>query len=216
MPPLLPGRRAAARRASGPAPAMISRHRPHGVVAALCLIVPLACGCDGGSTSHPAVGETLGAPPLVSVAEGESSAPAFTGRVTLLNFWATWCPPCRRELPGLVRLARRLADEPRFQLLAVSCGTGNEDPATLARETREFLRGADLALPAWMFSDPRSRAAFTSICGLEALPTTLLVGPDGRVRRVWVGYQPRDEADVAAAVVALIKEVPAAASPAAR
>ena len=57
---------------------------------------------------------------LSALADPTRRPPTFAGRVTLLKFWGTWCPPCRRELPGLVRLADRLRSEPAFQLVAVS------------------------------------------------------------------------------------------------
>jgi thiol-disulfide isomerase/thioredoxin len=166
-------------------------------------------GCSG-PTPHPAVGRELGRLPIAAVADPAAAPPALVGKVTLLNFWGTWCPPCRRELPGLARLASRLADERRFQLIAVSCNPGPDDFETIAAETREFLSRQQIGLAAWAFEDPVGRELVFSTIGLSAFPTTLLVGPDARVRRVWIGYRPRDEAEIAAAVVALLKEQPAA------
>jgi len=130
--------------------------------------------------------------------------------VSLVNFWGTWCPPCRRELPGLMRLAGRLADEPRFQLVAVSCNPQPDDFDTVAAETREFLAAEAIDLRAWAFDDPVGRDALFTTIGFDAFPTTLLVGPDAVIRRVWVGYRPHDEAEMAAAIVTLLKEQPAA------
>ena len=75
------------------------------LVAAVALLLVIGPGCSGPSPSHPAVGKRIGGIPLVSIADPSRPAPTFTGRVTLLNFWGTWCPPCRRELPGLGRIA---------------------------------------------------------------------------------------------------------------
>ena len=80
----------------------------------------------------------MGSLPIVSLDDATIPVPSLTGKVTLLNFWGTWCPPCRKELPGLVRISQRLNEEPRFQLIAVSCGSGGDD-ANLARETTSFL-----------------------------------------------------------------------------
>lgn len=59
---------------------------------------------------------------------------------------------------------------------------------------------------------------FSASFGFEAFPTTYLIGPDAKVRQVWVGYRSRDEADIASAIVATLKEAaavkPAAAQPA--
>jgi thiol-disulfide isomerase/thioredoxin len=157
------------------------------------------------------VGKTLGPLPVAPLADLTAAPPALAGRVTLLNFWGTWCPPCRRELPGLVRIATSLATEPRFQLVAVSCGSGGND-SDLRRETTAFLAARQLAIAAWGFADPLATTLFASAYGLEAFPTTYLVGPDARVRRVWTGYRSSDEADIAAAIVAILKEQAAGAT----
>jgi thiol-disulfide isomerase/thioredoxin len=177
-------------------------------------VAALVAGCEPPQARHPAVGRAVGTLPLVPIAGEAEGTPGFTGRVTLLNFWGAWCPPCRRELPGLARLAARLVDEPRFQLVAVSCGAGAEDTAEVVHDTREFLRQRDLSIPAWTFGDPLGRLVATEMLGLDAFPTTYLIGPDGRVRQVWRGYRPSDETEIAAAVLAALKEA-ASAAPAA-
>lgn len=176
---------------------------------ALLAAVSCAAGCDGPVTKHPAVGRSIGPLPLVSLVDPRAPQPRLEGRVTLLAMWATWCGPCRLELPGLVRLADRLAGEPRFQLLAVSCGS--DDPTELAAETRALLDRQRLALAAWAFSDRLSRSLFASAHGLAGLPTTYLVDADARVRRVWTGYRARNEAEMAAAVLELLGEAASAA-----
>jgi cytochrome c biogenesis protein CcmG/thiol:disulfide interchange protein DsbE len=173
----------------------------------LGLATLFAAGC-GEPPAHPAVGRTLGRLPIAPLADLAAPPPPLQGRVTLLNFWGTWCPPCRRELPGLARTAAALAKDSRFQVVAVSCagGGGSGDPADLAAETAEFLIGNNLAVPAYVFSDPLAADALAASLGLQALPATYLIGPDATVRRVWIGYRPRDEAEIAAALVALLKE----------
>ena len=163
-------------------------------------------GC-GEPPRHPAVGVELRGLPIASVSDPTGRPGPLTGKVTLLNFWGTWCPPCRRELPGLVRIAQGLADEERFQFVPVSIGVGGEDD-DLTAETTRFLASQRLETTAWIFSDPLAGMMFSESIGLTSLPTTYLIGPDARIRRVWNGYRPRDEADIAAAIVSLLKEVP--------
>jgi cytochrome c biogenesis protein CcmG/thiol:disulfide interchange protein DsbE len=169
-------------------------------------LMALSAGC-GEPPAHPAVGRRLGPLPVAPLADLTAAAPALAGRVTLLNFWGTWCPPCRRELPGLARMAAGLAKEPRFQLVAVSCAGGGSsgDAADLAAETAEFLLQHKLPVPAYVFSDPLAADLLATTLGLEALPATYLIGPDATVRHVWIGYRPRDEAEIAAAVVTLLR-----------
>jgi len=177
---------------------------------ALVSLALVAAGCTVPRPTHPAEGRVMGSVPIASLDDAALPVPSLAGKVTLLNFWGTWCPPCRKELPGLVRTAERLAGEPRFQLVAVSCGAGTDDAADLARDTRQFLSARQLAIPAWGFADPLAMSLFASAYGLEAFPTTYLIGPDRRVRRVWTGYRGSDEADIAASIVALLRELPPA------
>ena len=173
----------------------------------LGLAVALLAGCGGPPVGHPAVGLKVGSLPVVSLTTAGDRPPSLTGRVTLLNFWGTWCPPCRQELPGLARLAERLADEPRFQLVAISCGPGGTDDIDdLRAETVRFLASKKLSLAAWGDPDASARLLFQASFGLDAFPTTYLIDPDGRIRRVWVGFRGRDEADMAQAIVTLLKE----------
>jgi len=192
-----------------------SQHRSFSAVIAVALCagwLPFVAGCDSPSPTHPAVGRTVGGLPLVSLADPSLRPPTFTGRVTLLNFWGTWCPPCRRELPGLVRLADRLRNEPAFQLVAVSCGgRAPEDMAALTESTNAFLNEAVTAsqrsaITPWADPDGRTRMIFSASFGFDAFPTTYLIGTDAKVRQVWVGYRSRDEADIARAIVAALKE----------
>jgi cytochrome c biogenesis protein CcmG/thiol:disulfide interchange protein DsbE len=193
---------------------MISITAVVGRVTLFACMAGMLAGCAPPRRDHPAVGRALGRLPIVSLADPAIAPPELRGGVTLLNFWGTWCPPCRRELPGLVRLAGSLRDQPAFQLVAVSCGPdGDGDPGELGRETARFLDSQQLEIDAWAFADPLQAGLFASASGLDAFPTTYLIGPDGIVRRVWRGYRSSDEADIAAAVVALLKTVPAAAAP---
>ena len=178
------------------------------LAASVTVLTTAVIGCDAARPPHPAVGRGMGSLPIVSLDDVSLPVPALTGRVTLLNFWGTWCPPCRRELPGLVRIAERLAKEPRFQLVAVSCGSGG-DGDDLGSETKAFLTSRQLPIAAWGFADPLATTLFASAYGLEAFPTTYLIGPDARVRRVWTGYRSSDEADIAASIVVLLREMPA-------
>ena len=178
------------------------------LTASVAVMTTAVIGCDAARPPHPAVGRGMGSLPIVSLDDVSLPVPALMGRVTLLNFWGTWCPPCRRELPGLVRIAERLANEPRFQLVAVSCGSGG-DGDDLGSETKAFLTSRQLPIAAWGFADPLATTLFASAYGLEAFPTTYLIGPDARVRRVWTGYRSSDEADIAASIVVLLREMPA-------
>lgn len=102
---------------------------------------------------------------------GEPLSPAdFEGRVVLLNLWATWCAPCREEMPALDRLQAALGSE-RFEVVALSVDSKGHELA------RRFFAEHGLGNLAF-YIDPTARANVT----LKAfgLPTTLLIAPDGR------------------------------------
>jgi thiol-disulfide isomerase/thioredoxin len=192
-------------------PSPRSRHARRGLVAAAgwaCGLTLLAAvGCGRLSPPHPAVGRQVGPVPLEPIAADDRPAPTLSGRVTLLNFWGTWCPPCRRELPGLARIASSLSGDRCFQLVAVSCGPGGpDDREEIAADTARFLERERIAIDAWCDPSGMVRRLFADGYGFDAFPTTYLIGPDARVRRVWSGYRSRDEAEIAAAVVAALKD----------
>ncbi len=176
-------------------------------IASLSIVVIVALAGCGEPPRHPAMGVNLPPLPIAPIADLSATPLPLAGRVTLLNYWGTWCGPCRRELPGLARMATSLAADRRFQLVAVSVsGSGEESPADLAAETGEFLLRQKLPISAYVFTDPLNADLLSTKLRLQAVPATYLVGPDATVRRVWVGYRPQDESDMAAAIVALLKE----------
>ena len=90
------------------------------------------------------------------------------GKVVLLNFWATWCGPCRAEKPILQNIYRDLKDK-GFMLMAIT----DEDPATVRRFVNEY----HIALP--VFVD-RTRSVFDHYGG-DGLPKTVILNRQGRV-----------------------------------
>ena len=106
------------------------------------------------------------------------------GHPIVLNLWATWCPPCRREMPMLTRAA---ATERRAEILLVNQG---ETPAQITA----FLRAQGLD-PAHVASDPSG--LLSEMTGAGALPTTLFIASDGTVRQVHTGEITRVQLDIA-------------------
>ena len=160
-----------------------------------------------------AVVTTIGvAPPRVFAAAPASKptpAPDFTlkslaganlrlaeqrGSVVMLNFWATWCAPCREEMPQLARLHEKYRAS-GFAVLAVNVDDAHAPAAAAA--TR-------LALPFPVLFDSDKTVA--KAYDVRTMPSSFFVDRDGRVRHVHKGYRAGDEAAHEQVLRALLKE----------
>ena len=103
------------------------------------------------------------------------STSAFRGKVVLINFWATWCPPCRAEIPDLIALQEKYRD--RLQILGVS-----EDEAPV-EVVRRFAADHHMNYPVVMTS-PELEKMFP---GIGALPTSYVINRDARIVQKHVG-----------------------------
>ena len=172
----------------------------------------IGCSLGQNQETRQHVGKSVPKISLVSLDTGDESL-TLSGKISLLNFWGTWCPPCRQELPGLARLASRLKDEPRFQLIAVSCGGGNRDDLDQLRsETEAFLASTRIALSPWADPTGNTRLRFTKAFGFRAYPTTYLIGSDQKILAIWTGYSPSVETQIAQSVARSLKQLPASDS----
>jgi thiol-disulfide isomerase/thioredoxin len=102
---------------------------------------------------------------------------AFHGKVVLVNFWATWCVPCVKEMPALDRLAKRLAG-PDFALVAIAEDRGGiavVEPFLAKLGTRDIAAYID------------AKGSFARALGIKGLPTTLLLDREGRAVGAYVG-----------------------------
>lgn len=97
------------------------------------------------------------------------------GKVVLLNFWATWCPPCREEIPDLIELQNKY--DGRLQIIGLSVDTGS--PETVERFAEERKINYPVAI-----ASPELEAKFGGVMGL---PTSFLVDTEGRVVQKHVG-----------------------------
>jgi thiol-disulfide isomerase/thioredoxin len=123
----------------------------------------------------------------------------WRGRVILLNFWATWCPPCRAEVPVLVDVQARLGAR---GLQVVSVGLDEE------RKVRNFVRTLGINYPV-LLADPQRDTTLLPLWGDRqyVLPYSVIIAPDGSVHFTHQG--PLDEEAVRVHVMPLLAPEPA-------
>jgi thiol-disulfide isomerase/thioredoxin len=114
------------------------------------------------------------------------------GKVVFLNFWATWCGPCRAEMPSMEALYRRFKDE-GFEMVAVNCGESETAAASFVEQYR-------LSFPAAL--DPSGQVS--GVYGIQALPTTYIIDRDGNILSRVVGSLNWNTPELFAAFEALL------------
>ncbi|KAA0895215.1 TlpA disulfide reductase family protein [Oryzomonas rubra] len=116
------------------------------------------------------------------------------GKVVVLNFWATWCPPCREEIPSMMKLNSAMAGKP-FQMVAVSIDEGGQ-PAI-----ESFFKTSGFSLPA--YTDPDNRAA--KAYGITGVPETFVIDKNGILLKKVIGPMAWDSPDVLSYLEGLAK-----------
>ena len=151
--------------------------------------------------SNSGAGQALAAPPasaepaVVRFVKNPETAPSFAakdltgrtispsdfkGKVVLLNFWATWCPPCREEIPELISLQAQYKD--RLQIIGVS---EDDDPP---EKVEQFAQKNGMNYPTVM----ATQAITDAYGGVPALPTNFVIDQQGRVLQRHTGVYPID------------------------
>jgi thiol-disulfide isomerase/thioredoxin len=166
-----------------------ARRRPHRLPSALALFLALSATLPAAAVGDPAT-ECLA---------GLEAAPAtgfsaYAGRVVLVDFWASWCPPCRRAMPWLNTLYAELGER-GLTVLAINV---DEEPDA----AREFLARIPVDYPVVFDPAGSCPARFT----VEAMPSTYFIDRAGRIRYVHKGFRDRDQQALRALTLELLAE----------
>lgn len=161
------------------------------------LLAPLAAS-DAQAGSLNQLGQPIEAPELLlpDIRDQAHDLNAYRGSVVLVNFWASWCPPCLVEMPGLRRLAAGLETRP-FSVLAINVGERKNQ----VRRTLK-LTGFDQTV----LLDSSSEAS--DQWGAHVFPTSYLIDKAGQIRFKAVGPLDWEGDGAAAAIEALLAEAP--------
>ena len=159
------------------------------------LLSPLATAERG---SHITLQEPLPQPtwelPLIANGEGTVTNSTYLGRVTYLDFWASWCGPCRLSLPALNRLSKEF-DAADFGVVAISVDYVDEDAL-------DFLERYPVDYPVAIDKTGNSGRDFA----VAGMPSGYLIGRDGLIRQIHVGFRKGDEALLREQIQALIAD----------
>lgn len=118
----------------------------------------------------------------------------FRGHPVIVDFWATWCPPCRKQIPELNQLYSRFHKTRGLVIIGVACDTIQGDGI---REVAPFVRKFRIIYPILLASEP-----VVNTLGVEAIPTTLFIAPDGRlVQKVMGAGKPGELSESAEALM---------------
>lgn len=176
----------------------------------LILILALAliagCGSDsknaaeaetyGQATGAAAVGSTPGAMApdftLKNLAGGNLTLSDLRGKAVIVDFWDTWCPPCRKALPHLEELSQTYGDD----LVVVGVAFGREGEA----KVQAYIQEHNLTFEMVLFE--KTSTILTDFGGIQSIPTTFLIDANGVIVEKWVGGL--DKATYEKAVVATI------------
>lgn len=162
--------------------------------AVLVILVVLAalagCSDDAARVTGQPEGDRKEAPEfsLPGLEGGTVRLADFRGEPLLINFWASWCEPCKEEMPEVNRFARTHGD---IRVLGIAV---NDDPD----DSRAFARSVGVRFPLAVDRDATTGARY----GVTGLPVTVLVGADGRIVSTVYGGVDRDDLDALAALVA--------------
>ena len=166
------------------------------LLGAAALVVGSACPWQAAHAAHVVRAWPTGRPvpelDLVDLAGRRWRLDALVGKVVVLNFWATWCEPCRLEMPSLDRVAARRRDDG----VVVAAVNYREAPEVI----RAFLERAPFAAPILLDSDGDATVAWTP----RIFPSTVIVGRDGQPVHVVVGELDWDGAEAKALLDAAV------------
>ena len=118
------------------------------------------------------------------------------GKVILLDFWATWCAPCRESIPHLIQLYKTYQKD-GLEVIGMNLDRGDMDIV------RHFVKSTDIPYPIVITSQDVERGY-----GVTGLPTTILIDREGKIREKIVGFSSEITKQMTAIVVDLISENP--------
>jgi peroxiredoxin len=161
------------------------KNRIAALAAALAIALPALAGPEGGP-----------APAFTLAARGghDVTLAQYHGQVVMINFWASWCGPCRQEMPLLESIYKKY-NKLGFTLLGV-----NVEPDSKAAD--DWLRETPVSFPILYDKDSK----VSKLYDVAGMPSTVIIDRSGKLRKVHRGYKPGDENEYLDSIRALVRE----------
>jgi len=150
--------------------------------AALLTALALLTATPATMRAEPARAAAAPAWSLKDVDGNTVSSARFKGKVVVLDFWATWCGPCKSEIPGYVALQKKYGPD---GLVIVGVSVDDDGPGRTAL-VKKFMQSLGMNYTVVFSSDD----VVSAFGGLDAIPTTFLIDRDGVIRDKKVGAEP--------------------------
>jgi thiol-disulfide isomerase/thioredoxin len=124
---------------------------------------------------------------IKGIDRGDFRLADFHGKVVVINLWASWCGPCRREVPDYEKVRKSYAGQ-EVEFVALT----TEDPDESSDDVKKFLRQVSFGFRLGWADNEMARFLMN---GRSSIPQTIVIDSDGRVIKQWSGYSPGRSAD---------------------
>jgi len=163
------------------------------VLALVAVFAASSCNSnDPPSKAVKTTGTTATMPSVVMATELKSAngqpikLSNYSGKVLLVNLWATWCGPCRRETPELVKLHKEYQDRGLEMV-----GLTTEDPVSSSQSVQQFVQQFQVDYPVG-WATREVAIALMQLTGRTSIPQSFIIGRDGHIKKQFIGFHPVD------------------------
>lgn len=152
------------------------------LIAAVCTLALSAASAKG-----PHIGDYAQDFEISLIDGGKVKLSSFRGKAVLLHFWATWCPPCQKELPEMDALAKQIAQKGSSSKLAFLAVCVSDTQKAAER----YLKKNGFTFSGGLDEDGN----IADVYGVEGIPASILISPDGKIEKMSVGMMSRADLD---------------------
>lgn len=163
---------------------------------ALCLVAAACSNKDSKSSGESSADLNSAAPDftLVDISGRNVSLSDYKGKVVLLEFWATWCPPCKASVPAMTALYNKY-EQKGFVVVGLSMDTDSD----AMEKVRQFAALHSIAYPVLLANETTPKQY-----NVMSIPTSFLVGKDGKIVDIFRGYSEDFDKNVSARIEKLL------------